>query len=167
MKANINTILGNITIQLYPEKVPITVENFITYVKDGFYENTIFHRVMKDFVIQGGGLDSNLKEKPTRESIKNEANNMLKNEYGTIAMARTSDPHSASSQFFINTNDNSFLDFTAETNDNWGYCVFGKIDGSDSIDIVNTIDGQETTTVSGYTDVPKQTILINNIHLVE
>ena len=158
MKVQLATTLGPITVELDPEKAPKTVENFISYVESGHYDGTIFHRVIEDFMIQGGGMDSEMNTKPTNAPVKNEANNGLKNEYGTIAMARTADPHSASAQFFINTSDNGFLDFTAETQDGWGYCVFGKVTAG--IEVVNNIEEKPTTTKNGHQDVPEEVIEI-------
>ncbi len=158
MKVQLTTSLGPITIQLDSENAPKTVENFVSYVESGHYDGTIFHRVIEDFMIQGGGMDADMKSKPTNPPVKNEANNGLKNEYGTVAMARTSDPHSASAQFFINTSDNGFLDFTAETQDGWGYCVFGKV--VEGIEIVNNIEEKPTTTSNGHQDVPEEIITI-------
>lgn len=158
MKVQLTTTLGPITIELNPEKAPQTVENFVSYVESGHYDGTIFHRVINDFMIQGGGMDNEMNMKPTNASIKNEANNGLKNEYGTIAMARTADPHSASSQFFINTSDNGFLDFTAENQNGWGYCVFGKVTAG--IEVVNNIEEKPTTTKNGHQDVPEEVIEI-------
>ena len=133
-KVKFETSLGSFTVELDEKKAPITCENFLTYVKEGFYDGTVFHRVIKGFMIQGGGLTKHLIEKDTHEPIKNEASNGLKNDRFTIAMARTGDPHSATSQFFINTVDNAYLDFRSETTDGWGYCVFGKVtDGTDTI----------------------------------
>ena len=126
-KIVLETNFGKITLELDPAAAPKSVENFLTYVRDGFYNGTIFHRVIKGFMIQGGGFTEDVQQKPTRTAIQNEADNGLKNLRGTIAMARTPDPHSASSQFFINTVDNAFLDFTAKTPKGWGYCVFGKV----------------------------------------
>src|SRR5210317_1296282 len=123
----LNTNKGTIVLELDAEKAPVTVENFISYAKDGFYDGTIFHRVIDGFMIQGGGMTSGMVEKQTKAPIKNEADNGLKNDRGTIAMARTPDPDSASSQFFINVKDNDFLNFSSPTPDGWGYCVFGKI----------------------------------------
>lgn len=164
MKVQLITTLGNITLELDRKKAPNTVENFINYVKSGHYDGTIFHRVVDDFVIQGGGLDENLKEKPTQPPIRNEANNGLSNLFGTIAMARTPDPHSASAQFFINTTDNAFLDFSKETDDGWGYCVFGKV--IDGIDVVEQIEAVSTTTRDGYQDVPEENIVITRVELI-
>jgi len=164
MKVQLATTLGPITIKLNPEKAPKTVENFVSYVESGYYEGTIFHRVIEDFMIQGGGMDSEMNSKPTNEPVKNEANNGLKNEYGTVAMARTSDPHSASAQFFINTSDNGFLDFTSETQDGWGYCVFGKV--VEGIEVVNNIEEKPTTTKNGHQDVPEEVITIEKAEML-
>ena len=154
----LETTSGDILLELDPEKAPKPVENFLKYVDEGFYDNTIFHRVIPGFMIQGGGMDVKMREKPTRESIENEADNGLKNERGTIAMARTMDPHSASAQFFINHTDNDFLDHRAPTPDGWGYAVFGKvIDGMDTVDKIAKV---KTGRVNGYDDVPKDTVLI-------
>jgi peptidyl-prolyl cis-trans isomerase B (cyclophilin B) len=158
MKVQLTTTAGPITIELNSEKAPKTVENFLAYVESGHYDGTIFHRVIKDFMIQGGGMDKDMSSKSTRASIQNEANNGLANEYGTVAMARTSDPHSASAQFFINTNDNAFLDFKSESQDGWGYCVFGKV--VEGIEVVNSIEEKHTTTRNGHQDVPEETIEI-------
>jgi len=165
MKVQFTTTLGPITIQLNAEEAPKTVENFIAYVESGHYNGTIFHRVIEDFMIQGGGFDQEMNSKPTNESVQNEANNGLKNEYGTVAMARTSDPHSASAQFFINTSDNGFLDFTSETQDGWGYCVFGKV--IEGIEVVNKIEEKPTTTKNGHQDVPEEIIEIEKAVLLE
>ena len=161
MKAVIATSLGQITIELNQEKAPKTVENFLAYVKSGFYDGTIFHRVIEGFMIQGGGMDKEMKTKPTNPSIENEANNGLSNLYGTIAMARISNPHSATAQFFINTEDNRGLDFQSETEQGWGYCVFGEV--VEGIEVVNTIEEQTTTTRNGHQDVPEEIIYIKKI----
>lgn len=164
MKVQLATTLGPITIELNPEKAPKTVENFVSYVESGHYDGSIFHRVIEDFMIQGGGMDSEMNMKPTNAPIKNEANNGLKNEYGSIAMARTGEPHSASAQFFINTSDNGFLDFTAETQDGWGYCVFGKV--IEGIEVVNNIEEKPTTTKNGHQDVPEEVIIIEKAEIL-
>ena len=158
------TTMGNITLELDKQKAPVTVENFITYIQSGHYDGTIFHRVVEDFVIQGGGLDQEMNEKPTRSPIKNEANNGLSNLFGTIAMARTPDPHSASAQFFINTTDNAFLDFSKETDDGWGYCVFGKV--IDGLEVVEQIEAVSTTSRNGFQDVPEQNIVITRVEII-
>ena len=166
MKVQLTTTLGNITIQLNSDKAPKTVENFLAYVESGHYDGSIFHRVIKDFMVQGGGMDKEMNSKSSNPSIQNEANNGLINEYGTVAMARTSDPHSASAQFFINTNDNTSLDYQSETQDGWGYCVFGKV--VEGIEIVNNIEEKPTTTRNGHQDVPEDIIVIEKaILLVE
>ena len=161
MKVEIITSLGSIIVQLNQDKAPKTVENFLTYVKSGFYNETIFHRVIEGFMIQGGGMDKDMKTKPTHPSIENEASNGLSNLFGTIAMARTSDPHSATAQFFINTEDNPGLDFQSETEEGWGYCVFGEV--VEGIEVVNTIEEQTTTTRNGHQDVPEEIIYIKKI----
>ncbi len=155
----LETAEGDILLELYPDKAPETVANFLKYVDDGFYDNTIFHRVIPGFMIQGGGLDAKMREKDTREPVKNEADNGLKNERGAIAMARTGDPHSATAQFFINHADNDFLDFRAPTRDGWGYAVFGKV--TDGMDVVDKIAKIKTGSVGGYDDVPKDMVLIS------
>lgn len=164
MKVQLTTSMGNITLELDGKKAPVTVENFIEYIRSGHYDGTIFHRVISDFMIQGGGLDRDMQVKSTRAPIQNEANNGLYNELGTIAMARTSDPHSASAQFFINTNDNRFLDFQSETDDGWGYCVFGKV--TDGMEVVTSIEEVITTTRSGYQDVPEDVIVIEKAEIL-
>ena len=161
MKVEIITSLGSIIVQLNQDKAPKTVENFLTYVESGFYNETIFHRVIEGFMIQGGGMDKDMKTKPTHPSIENEASNGLSNLFGTIAMARTSDPHSATAQFFINTEDNRGLDFQSETEEGWGYCVFGEV--VEGIEVVNTIEEQTTTTRNGHQDVPEEIIYIKKI----
>ena len=138
---SIKTTSGDIKLELFDDKAPKTSENFKEYIKSGYFNNMIFHRVIKDFMIQGGGFDPEMQEKETMKPIMNEANNMVSNERGTIAMARTNDPHSASAQFFINLKNNTFLDFKSETVQGWGYCVFGKvIDGLEVIDKIATVD---------------------------
>lgn len=139
-KVKMKTTKGTMIIELYPDKAPITVKNFLTYVNEGAYDGTIFHRVIKNFMNQGGGYTVTYKKKPTHDPIKNEADNGLKNLKYTVAMARTSDPHSATNQFFINTNDNAFLDFTSKTPRGWGYAVFGKvIEGQDVVDRISEV----------------------------
>ena len=154
----LETTSGDILIELYEDKAPKTVANFLKYVDDGFYANTIFHRVIKNFMIQGGGLGARMDEKPTREPIQNEADNGLKNERGTIAMARTQDPHSAAAQFFINLVDNDFLNHTEPSVSGWGYCVFGKV--TDGMDVVDKIAKGKTQSVGMYDDVPVDMVLI-------
>lgn len=165
MKVRLTTSLGDILLQLDPGKAPITVENFKNYVTSGHYAGTIFHRVIKDFMIQAGGMDAEMGEKPSSSPIKNEANNGLSNELGSISMARTSDPHSASAQFFINTDDNIGLDFRSETNDGWGYCVFGKV--IEGIEVVEKIEETSTTSQKGHQDVPVEPIHISKAEVVE
>ena len=147
---------GDIALELDYDKAPITAKNFEDYVRDGHYDGTIFHRVINGFMIQGGGMDTRFMQKPTRESIPNEAKNGLKNKVGTIAMARTMDPHSASAQFFINVADNGFLDYPGQ--DGWGYCVFGKV--TEGMDVVNKIKGVKTGNRQGHQDVPAEDVVI-------
>ena len=149
---------GNIFIELYKDKAPKTVANFLNYVNKGYYDGTIFHRVIKDFMIQGGGFDSNMKMKTSNKPIKNEANNGLKNERGTIAMARTSMPHSASSQFFINVKNNKFLNFKSKTQRGYGYCVFGKV--VYGMKIVDKIQNMPTTMRARHYNVPLRDVVI-------
>lgn len=159
------TSLGTIDIELDHEKAPKTAANFEQYVKDGFYDGTVFHRVINGFMIQGGGFEPGMSQKRTRTPIENEANNGLKNAVGTIAMARTPDPHSATAQFFINVADNDFLNFSAPTSNGWGYCVFGKV--VDGMDVVNQIKKQPTTSKAGHQDVPKEDIVIEQVEIVD
>ena len=154
----LSTNFGDISIELNAEKAPITVANFIKYVEEGFYDGLIFHRVIDGFMIQGGGFDTNMKQKSTLEPIKNEANNGLSNDRYTIAMARTSIPDSASSQFFINVADNGFLNHTAPTPSGWGYCVFGKVVAG--MDVVDKIKSVSTTSRAGHQDVPVEPVVI-------
>jgi len=164
-KVQLKTNHGIILVELDPKAAPKTVENFINYVQEGFYNGTIFHRVIKGFMIQGGGFGQELEKKSTKKPIINEADNGLQNKQGTIAMARTSDPHSASSQFFINTVDNSFLNFKAKNSRGWGYCVFGKV--IDGMDIVAAIEKQPTTTTTGYRDVPVNPVIIEEALIIK
>lgn len=161
----LETSLGDILVQLDTRKAPITTANFIQYVKSGHYDGTIFHLVIKNFMIQGGGMTAEMKEKHTNAPIRNEANNGLKNKKYTIAMARTSDPQSASSQFFINTKDNDFLNFKAETPQGWGYAVFGKVIKGQ--DVVDRIENVATGRKSGHDDVPKAPVIIKKAVVVE
>jgi peptidyl-prolyl cis-trans isomerase B (cyclophilin B) len=154
----LKTNQGNIKIELYSEKAPNTVENFLNYVRQGYYKDTIFHRVIPGFMIQGGGFTVDLKQKPTQGTIEIESDNGLKNLRGTIAMARTSDPNSASSQFFINSVDNSFLDFKSKTPSGWGYAVFGKV--VSGMDVVDKISNVKTGSYAGYSDVPLEPVVI-------
>ena len=154
----LHTNHGIITLELDEKRAPQTVANFLQYVKDGHYANTIFHRVIDGFMIQGGGFEPGMRQKPTRAPIKNEADNKLKNANLTIAMARTSDPHSATAQFFINVADNAFLDHTAPTSQGWGYCVFGRVTGG--ADVVNKIRGVKTGGSGMHKDVPVADVVI-------
>lgn len=156
----LETSMGDVTLELNDEAAPETTRNFIEYVESGHYDGTIFHRVINGFMIQGGGMDRDMQQKATRDPIRNEANNGLSNEAGTIAMARTSDPHSASAQFFINVKDNDFLDHTSETSDGWGYCVFGKV--IEGMDTVNAIKGVDTRSQGGHQDVPAEPVEIRS-----
>ena len=154
----LQTSMGDIVIEPDRVRAPQTVENFLAYVRDGFYDGTLFHRVIKGFMIQGGGFTDNMQLKDTRSPITNEADNQLKNTTGTIAMARTRAPHSATSQFFINVHDNAFLDHTSKTLNGWGYCVFGKVIAG--MDVVRAIENVPTTTRGGHRDVPEEPVLI-------
>lgn len=154
----IETTQGTMKVELYPEVAPNTVNNFIYLVKRGFYDGTIFHRVIPGFMIQGGGLGARMDEKDTREPVQNEADNGLKNERGTLAMARTRDPHSATAQFFINLVDNDFLDHSQPTLDGWGYCVFGKV--TEGMDVVDKIAKVKTKSMGMHENVPVDMVLI-------
>ena len=159
----LHTNFGVIALELDAEKAPETVKNFLTYAEAGHYDNTIFHRVIDGFMIQGGGFGPGMKEKKTRSPIKNEADNGLKNERYSIAMARTSDPHSASAQFFINVADNAFLDFKMPSGNGWGYCVFGKvIEGSE---VVDKIKGVKNGNAGFHQDVPKEDVIIERAEI--
>jgi cyclophilin family peptidyl-prolyl cis-trans isomerase len=159
----IETSVGDITAELYKDKAPRSVENFLAYVNDGFYSGTVFHRVIKGFMIQGGGLTADLSRKQTRAAIANEATNGLKNARGTLAMARTGEVNSATSQFFINTVDNRPLDHRGQTPDAFGYAVFGKVIAG--MDVVDKIEATKTTTQGPYRDVPAQPIVINSVRV--
>ena len=161
----LHTNHGTITLELDHDKAPQTAANFEQYVREGFYDGTIFHRVIDGFMIQGGGMEPGMKEKETRSSIKNEADNGLTNDRGTIAMARTPDPHSASAQFFINVKDNAFLNFRSATPDGWGYCVFGRV--VDGMDVVDAIKGVATGSQGFHQDVPVEDVLIERAEVVE
>lgn len=161
----LHTSHGDILIELDAEKAPNTVANFIGYVESGFYNGTIFHRVIKDFMIQGGGFDEQFEQKAVNEPIQNEANNGLSNVRGTIAMARTSAPHSATAQFFINTVDNDFLNFRSESYEAWGYAVFGQV--VEGMDIVDAIRGVETGARGHHQDVPNDNVVIIKASMVE
>jgi peptidyl-prolyl cis-trans isomerase B (cyclophilin B) len=163
-QVRMETTMGAVQIELYPDKAPQTVENFLSYVNSGFYDGTIFHRVIKAFMIQGGGFDASMKQKAGQPPIQNEADNGLKNLTGTIAMARTPDPHSATSQFFINVKDNGFLDHTGQSPNGWGYCVFGRV--VDGMDIVHKIEAVATTQRDGHADVPVEPVIIKKASVV-
>lgn len=158
------TSQGNFTVELYPEKAPKTVANFVQYVNDGFYDNTIFHRVINRFMIQGGGFERDLSEKNTRSPIVNESNNGLLNELGTIAMARTADPDSATAQFFVNLGDNQFLNYTSPDPEAIGYCVFGKV--ISGLDVVQKIGLSATGNMGRHSDVPIKPITIKSAKLI-
>ncbi|MFF7708668.1 peptidylprolyl isomerase [Pseudomonas sp. NPDC007930] len=160
---------GEIVLKLNAEKAPETVANFVQYVKEGHYDNTIFHRVINNFMIQGGGFAPGMEQKKTRASIKNEANNGLKNTKYSIAMARTSEPHSASAQFFINVGDNDFLNHSQPTMQGWGYAVFGGIDKDDSAsqEVVDKIKAVSTGSKAGHQDVPKEDVIIEKAEIIE
>ena len=160
----LHTNFGDITLQLDPDKAPETVKNFLTYVQSGHYDNTVFHRVINGFMIQGGGFEPGMRQKATADTIKNEADNGLKNDRYTVAMARTSEPHSASSQFFINVGDNDFLNHSAPTPQGWGYCVFGKVSSGE--DVVDRIKGVSTTKRGFHGDVPVEDVVIEKAELV-
>ncbi len=162
----LETSMGNIVIELYEDKAPATVANFLKYVNDGFYDGLIFHRVIKSFMIQAGGFTPNMQQKTTTyPPIKNEANNGLPNSRYSVSMARTSDPHSATAQFFINTKDNGFLNYTAPTEKGWGYTVFGKV--IEGQDIVNAIENVKTTRAAGHSDVPSSPVVIEKAEVIE
>ena len=162
----ISTSAGEIHLELDADNAPITVANFLQLAKDGYYTGTIFHRIIEGFMVQGGGLDEDMSPKPTNtDPIQNEANNGLKNDRGTIAMARTMDPHSATGQFFINHKDNDFLNHTAETSQGWGYAVFGSV--IDGMDVVDQIALSTTSTVGGYADAPLEPTIIHSVTVSE
>lgn len=159
----LHTNYGDITLELDFEKAPKTAANFKQYAEEGFYDGTIFHRVIDGFMIQGGGFSEDFEQKKTRAPIENEADNGLQNLTGTIAMARTNDPHSATAQFFINVKDNSFLNHTGKTSSGWGYCVFGKVTAG--MDVVNKIKSVKTGSKSFHQDVPKEAVIIQKVTL--
>jgi peptidyl-prolyl cis-trans isomerase A (cyclophilin A)/peptidyl-prolyl cis-trans isomerase B (cyclophilin B) len=164
-QVELKTNFGNIAIELYPDKAPKTVDNFLRYVRDGYYNGTIFHRVIPGFMIQGGGFDKSFNQKPARQPVENEAANGLKNETGTVAMARTSDPHSATAQFFINVANNSFLNHTSPTARGYGYTVFGKV--TRGMDVVNRIAATATGAGGPFPgDVPRETVVIEEARLI-
>ena len=162
MAVLLTTNHGAVKLELYADKAPKTVENFLAYVNAGHYDGTIFHRVINDFMVQGGGFEPGMKQKPVNATVENEAKNGLKNEKYTVAMARTSDPHSASAQFFINVKNNSFLDYPGQ--DGWGYCVFGKIiEGQDVVDKIRAV---KTTRTGMFADVPAEDVMIEKAEVV-
>ena len=157
----IKTLLGDMTLELDADKAPATVANFVEYAQNGHYDGTIFHRVINNFMVQGGGFDTDMRQKGTNTPIQNEANNGLKNDRGTIAMARTMDPHSATAQFFINVSDNDFLNFSGENMQGWGYAVFGRlVEGEDVLDKIRVVP---TGSQAGHQDVPKDPIVIESV----
>ena len=164
-KVELKTSLGTLVIELYPENAPKTIDNFLQYVKDGFYDGTIFHRVIPGFMIQGGGFTANLQQKPTRPPIRNEAGNGLRNAVGTVAMARTADPHSATAQFFINVSDNDFLDFKSADDKGYGYTVFGRI--ASGMEVVQKIVQVPTATLGPHQNVPRQPVVIERARLLQ
>jgi len=161
----LHTNFGDIKVKLNEKDAPETSANFLQYCRDGFYNDTLFHRVIDGFMIQGGGMTSGLREKETRAPIRNEANNGLSNKVGTLAMARTMEPHSASSQFFINVNNNTFLDFRSESRDGWGYCVFAEV--VEGMDVVNKIKGVSTGSYGMHQDVPLEDVVITGTTIEE
>ena len=160
-----HTNYGDIVIKTFADKAPATVENFLDYCKEGFYDNTIFHRVINGFMIQGGGFEPGMKQKETKAPVRNEANNGLANNRGTLAMARTNDPHSATAQFFINVADNDFLNFRAENANGWGYCVFAEV--VEGMDVVDKIKAVSTGRSGFHQDVPREDIIINIVTVSE
>jgi len=164
-QVEMKTNMGTITLELYPDKAPKTVENFLRYVKSGFYKGTVFHRVIRNFMMQGGGFDAGLQQKETLATIQNEAGNGLRNETYTLAMARRPDPHSASSQFFINTRDNDFLNFSSPTRQGFGYCVFGRV--VKGMDVVDSISAVRTGPGGPFpSDVPEKPVIIEEVRLL-
>ena len=161
----LHTNLGDITLKLFEDEAPETTANFKEYVKSGHYDGTIFHRVIDNFMIQGGGFAPGMKQKPTRAPIRNEADNGLSNTRGTLAMARTMDPHSASAQFFINVVDNNFLDFRSPTPQGWGYAVFGEV--TDGLDVLDTIKAVRTGSKAGHQDVPLEDVVLIKAELID
>jgi len=161
----IRTTFGEITLELDAEKAPKTVENFLNYAREGFYDGTIFHRVIDNFMIQGGGFDTDMQQKECREPIENEADNGLKNDFGTIAMARTMEPHSATAQFFINVKDNDFLNHSGKNMQGWGYTVFGKVTAG--AEVLDKIRAVSTTSRGGHQDVPTDPVIIESVTVSE
>ena len=164
-RVQLQTNQGTILIELNAEKAPNTVANFVDYVSSGFYDGTVFHRVINNFMIQGGGFEADMKQKATNAPVKNEADNGLKNDKYTLAMARTSDPHSATAQFFINVADNDFLNFTAPTANGWGYAVFGRV--IEGMDVVDKIKKVKTGDRSGHQNVPLENVLLQKAEVVD
>lgn len=163
-KVELKTSMGTVVLELYPDNAPKTVENFLQYVKDGFYDGTVFHRVIPGFMIQGGGFTPNLQQKTTRPAIRNEAGNGLRNAIGTVAMARTADPHSATAQFFINVAENDFLDFKSPDDKGFGYTVFARVSGG--MDVVSKITQVPTSTVGPHQNVPRQPVVIEKARVL-
>lgn len=163
-RVKLETNHGDMVVELNATRAPISTENFVNYVKDGFFDLTIFHRVIPNFMIQGGGFTEDMMQKPTRDQIKNEADNGLPNKRGSLAMARTPDPDSASSQFFINLKDNDFLNYTAPTSQGWGYAVFGEV--VEGLDVVDAIAQVATANKMGHGDVPVEPVIINKASLI-
>ncbi|MGX5914571.1 peptidylprolyl isomerase B [Aliidiomarina sp. Khilg15.8] len=161
MQVTLHTNFGDIAVKLFSDEAPATVENFLSYVDAGFYENTIFHRVIDGFMVQGGGFEPGMVQKESAEPIQNEANNGLSNKRGTLAMARTNDPHSATAQFFINIKDNDFLDFQSESMQGWGYCVFAEV--VDGMDVVDKIKNVKTGTSGFHQDVPVEDVVLERV----
>jgi peptidyl-prolyl cis-trans isomerase B (cyclophilin B) len=164
-KVLLETSAGSITIELDSAKAPLSAQNFIDYVKAGHYDNTVFHRVIRGFMIQGGGFEPGMKQKPTQSPIQNEANNGLKNQKYTLAMARTNAPHSATAQFFINATNNDFLNFSSESPQGWGYAVFGRV--VEGTEVVDKIEGAKTGRKGGHDDVPLEDVVIQRATLVD
>ena len=160
-----HTTMGDITLTLFADKAPKTVENFLKYANEGFFEGTIFHRIIPNFMVQGGGMTVDMEQKDTHAPIDNEANNGVSNKRGTIAMARTNDPHSATAQFFINSVDNDFLDFKSETMNGWGYCAFGEV--TEGMDVIDAMAGVKTGNHGYHQDVPEEPIIINSVTVSE
>ena len=163
-KVKLQTSMGDVVIELDTERAPVTAENFLQYVRDGFYDNTVFHRVINGFMVQGGGFEPGMKQKPVRASIENEAANGLKNDAYTVAMARTSDPHSATAQFFFNVVNNNFLNFRAANADGYGYCVFGKV--VEGRDVVDKIKAVTTGNRGSHQDVPDEEVVIKKAQII-
>lgn len=163
-KVRMQTSMGDIVIELDTDKAPVTAENFLQYVRDGFYDNTIFHRVINGFMVQGGGFEPGMKQKSTRAQIENEAANGLKNDTYTVAMARTSDPHSASAQFFFNVKNNDFLNFRAATTEGYGYCVFGQI--SEGREVIDKIKAVATGKRGFHQDVPNEDVVVKKAEVI-